>query len=409
MAAITYLAYDLMSGSMIDELPLTGVKWSQRLNAAGTFEGKLQLSDPRVQRLDWRDATRPARTALYVDVGGSLVWGGIIWARDYDATSRVLTVRGSEFWSYFASRVQARDYTSPPGTSNWPTNPADPLLVAAQLVLDAVAVPGSALAGLNVSYNGYGSASAYLASSTAVPQANYVSPSYPMSQLQTIDSMVSMLAMMAYGFGFDYAIDVAYSGGPGSQPVRTLTLSYPRRGRSASQTDFVVDVSGAVLQWSYTEDGTKAANRVWETATGSGGQATDASWSQATSAGYPLLEAIDSNSNLTTVSGSAPGPLLSALADAALARAAYPPAGLTVTVDMFGDPLVGDYLCGDDIRVVVPAQTAVGSVYDERFPNGSDSYWRIVAIDVTVPEQGIATARLTCDMPPLSFPVQAPL
>jgi hypothetical protein len=49
---LTYLIYDLMTGDMLAELPFTGVKFSQRLNTPGEFNGALNYLDPGVRALN---------------------------------------------------------------------------------------------------------------------------------------------------------------------------------------------------------------------------------------------------------------------------------------------------------------------------------------------------------------------
>ena len=71
-----YLFADLLTNDILGELPLTGVSFNQQLNQAGTLQGHLLLSGVNSAGLNVPDATIPARTAIYVDRNGSLVWGG---------------------------------------------------------------------------------------------------------------------------------------------------------------------------------------------------------------------------------------------------------------------------------------------------------------------------------------------
>ena len=80
--ALTYYSYDLMSGTLLAELPLTGVTYSKRLNSSGAFRGSLSVVDmPTARQLDLLNASRPMRTLVIIDVDGTPQWGGIITAR----------------------------------------------------------------------------------------------------------------------------------------------------------------------------------------------------------------------------------------------------------------------------------------------------------------------------------------
>ncbi len=135
---VTYLFASFKTGEILAELPLTQVTFTKTLNGAGQFEGKLSIDDPRIQATNWRDATSPANSVVWVDIDGALVWGGIIWSRRYDSTDKTYQITGNEFWSYFDHRSQAADYSY-----TW-MQPEDPMVIAQRLVTDALAVPGSA-------------------------------------------------------------------------------------------------------------------------------------------------------------------------------------------------------------------------------------------------------------------------
>ncbi len=136
----TYRAFDLVTTSPLDSLPYVGVSFGEVLNDVGPFQGNLPLTDPRVQALDWADATRTGRTALFVDLDGALVWGGIIETQRYQeaAAGKPLVIGASTFQSYFLQRLQAADYTVPNAASAyWNASPADPMLVAEQIIMNA--------------------------------------------------------------------------------------------------------------------------------------------------------------------------------------------------------------------------------------------------------------------------------
>jgi hypothetical protein len=98
-----YLA-DLRTGAFVMEVPFSSVSWQRKVSSAGTFSGTIS-ADPLQDNYDLYDSTMPGRYALYVVRNGVCVWGGMIWGREYDITSRVLKVDGLELSSYFYHRT----------------------------------------------------------------------------------------------------------------------------------------------------------------------------------------------------------------------------------------------------------------------------------------------------------------
>lgn len=99
----TYLAADLVTGALIEEIPLGGVRYSRGLNAAGTLTGSFAYTPKTAALL--RPATTPARTALYALRDGQVMWGGIIWTRRVDHDSKVVDLGCADWWSYYDHRL----------------------------------------------------------------------------------------------------------------------------------------------------------------------------------------------------------------------------------------------------------------------------------------------------------------
>jgi hypothetical protein len=72
-----------------------------------------------------------------------------------------------------------------------------------------------------------------------------------------------------------------------------------------------------------------------------------------------------------------------------------------ITIPAFGASLaLGDFLIGDDIRVILDP--------DEWFVAGLDTYMRNVELDVTVPDAGLPTMALSFRQPPGLAPMAPP-
>lgn len=420
----TYLAYDFLTGAFLGQLPFAGVSWSQQLNSAGTFTGTLNMADQRVQAMYPAILTEPGKTMVMVDYNGALVWGGwALTARPFTRSTRILTHTATELESYLTRRVQATDYSSPPfsgitgeftpmsiwGAAYTGTYPAetgwDPLLIGAQVINDAlgyrdsVAIPnGSPVGGMQLLLNGTAldgsdAPTAYLASGSGTPSGNYISINYPYASFQKCDQIISQLAGLGYGVGFDYGIDVAYSAGKGSPPIATINLNYPRRGRTFAQNNVVVQVAGTGRDYTVTPDASTMANVLYET--GGSGAVVISQNTYPLSQGYAVTEDTVSRSQIQ--SGNVVN-ILTELGYGDLLLSSYPPVTFSVKVPLFGgNPQFGQFVCGDNVRLLIDP--------DEMFPSGVDSEWRITGYTVDLPDEGDATMTLTLSPPPPTLSV----
>jgi hypothetical protein len=98
-----YFLTDLVSNEVLAEVPFSGVSYERQLRKAGAFSGTIPVI-AATNKLNLYEATMPGRTGLYVLRNDVCVWGGIVWARKYDESSKTLTVDASEFTSYFYHR-----------------------------------------------------------------------------------------------------------------------------------------------------------------------------------------------------------------------------------------------------------------------------------------------------------------
>jgi hypothetical protein len=359
MATTTYryLFADLLTNSILAELPITGVNFTQQLNSAGTFTGHLLLSGIDAAGLNVANGTIPARTAVYVDRNGVLVWGGVLWGRTYESTAQTLTFQAREFESYFERRRI---------TTTRVFNNEDQLTIAQTLINDAQSTASGNI-GVIV---------------PATTSGVLVSRTYYSYELKGIYPALQDLSRQTNGF--DMNINVAYDGG--GNPTKTLLLSYPRAGVAYTSSSYTIPTfefpAGNVVEYSYPEDGSISANTVYALGAGSNegkliATATDTS---KTSTGWPLLEEQANYSDVTDAT------LLAGLASGQVAAVSYPPTTLQITVPPFENPVFGTYNIGDDARVIIK---------DNRFPTTLDSIFRIVAFNVAPGESGPERVTLT--------------
>lgn len=379
---VRYLFTDIY-GTLLAFLPLTGVTFSYHLNNPGSFSGTLHVEDPALTQTNWVEATQVNKTCVWVDVGGTLVWGGIVQGQNYDEVAQTVAVTATDFWGYMNQRLQAVDYAT-----KWATVPAGAAEISYQIISDALAAANS----LPIS----------VALTGSTPSQYQVTFSAPFSIQQTIQSLVGQLQQLGWLVGFDIASDVAYVGGV---PTGTINLSYPRRGRIAGSTGLMVTTANAKA-FTYSVQGTSQANRVVEMSTSFGAVSQPYVWEPSMAVdGYPLLETLGMHTLFSATAE--PQSVLNAWGANDLMLGAYPVVTPKLTQGLFDHPALGQWMVGDDVRLLIPKQSDLPP--NPRFPDGLDFYFRIIQADVTISDEGLPLVAFTFNMPPSSIPPLPPL
>lgn len=356
MATWRYLATEL-DGTPIAELPLNGVKITQRLRAMPTLNAQLLIPDDDVLAAVTVDATAPVRRALVAERDSVPIWAGLFVARNYRTATRTFTLTGAGWWWAFKKRL-----------INLETNYSaiDQGAVAASLVT-TIAQTQKSGGDLGV---------------TAEPNTHGVlrSAEYPHYELRPIAEAVEQLA--AVEGGFDWSIDSAYNAGVLEHVFRT---SYPRRGRTASQSGFVFELGRNIVELDVNEDGSQCANSINGVGAGQGDDMvsviiTDTS---ALTEGYPLLE------QQVAWKGEEDQSVLAQRVRAHLAAYSRPVETWKATVLADADPPLGSYITGDEARLRVQPGD------NHRWPDGYDAFHRIIELTVDVPQQGTETVEIT--------------
>jgi hypothetical protein len=325
-AMYTYLVADLRTGTILDELPLTGVSFDKRLNDTGSLRGQLRVDDPGIRDREARLLTEPGRTAVYVDRDGQLLWGGIVWTTRYSAATATLELGASDFLSYFEHRRVLEYPVDTAGKVAYPDT--DQLVIAAELVRLAQSHPGG---DLGVEIRG--------AASSGVLRT----VRYDAGELKPVADALRDLANA--DDGFDFAVDVAY--GPDGRPERYLRFGYPRLGQPGAP--HVWEYGANLVDFIWPRDAASLATRMFAQGT-SDGEAPLLAYAEDVGAypnGWPLLD--DAAPQLDTKDAG----LVAALARGELAARHRPVVlpELTVRADL--DPVVGGYAVGDDVRLVI--------------------------------------------------------
>jgi len=99
-----YYAVDLLTNTLLVEIPFVDVTYGRALSKAGSFSGSIPIVEANAH-LNLYENTMPGKTAIYILRNGVCVWGGIIWSRSYSPIDKKLTVDGAEFISYLYHRM----------------------------------------------------------------------------------------------------------------------------------------------------------------------------------------------------------------------------------------------------------------------------------------------------------------
>ncbi|QFU94671.1 hypothetical protein YIM_47730 [Amycolatopsis sp. YIM 10] len=365
-----YLVADLRSGRVLDELPLTGVKYNKPLNDSGKFSGTWDLTrHPSSTRRDPYELTMPARRALYVVRDDRPMWGGIIWTRKYDSSSHKVEVAGADWWSYFDHRKVL------------------PVLPAAPLPLDHVA--GLKMAANDVEQNDLARALVQLAQTHAGGDIGiefddsrsfiYRDRTYTGHELSSVGEALRQLAAVINGPDIMFGV----APGTGGRVRRIMRVGTPRLGQTG--TAHVWETGGNIVNYTWPSDATRMATRTFASGDGmaEGTPIAVAEDVDKYAQHWPLLE---SEQGYTSVSDA---DTLQGHADADQLVARLPVALPTLTVRGNTAPYVGEWDTGDDVRVVIR---------DEFIRRGLDTAMRIVDAQYA---PGEAAETVTITMSPL--------
>lgn len=371
MSAWQYLICDLMTGAVIDELPLTGVRMSKVVNGAGQFSGTLKLGDLSLsQRRDAYALTRPVRNTVVAVRNGVPWWGGIIWATDYKASSHAVSIGGADFWSYFDHRKVLEVLPAPPLAS---TYIAGLSYIQAGVEQNQLA---RNLVALAQSHTGGDIGIVFDAAATGVLRDR----TYDGFDLDYVGQVLRDLAAVIDGPDIMFDVNGFDAAG---RPVRRMLTGTPRLGRTgtahrwdygANLNDFVWSSGGGVM-----------ANRTF--AQGDGEERGSIIVASADTTrledGWPLLETDD------IYDGVVDPATLQDHADAVLGALSLPL--VTPTLIVRGDtvPNLSEWSPGDDAKVLVPAG-------HEFFRQGLDITVRMLGVDVVVDDDGIEEATISC-------------
>lgn len=94
-----------VNGVRRKQLPVSAFSWDRVLNASGSGQVTIQLRDKVVSQLPYMDLTAPLTRTVVLSWDRKAVYGGIIWAREYDRDAGTMTLTVADIWSMLAARL----------------------------------------------------------------------------------------------------------------------------------------------------------------------------------------------------------------------------------------------------------------------------------------------------------------
>ncbi len=351
---------DLRSDAVLDVLPLTDVALDDWIGKTGALNGTVPLPNADLAARARRAAV-PGRTAVWVERGPEIWWGGVLWTANVTSGDRGflgLQIQAGGWASYLDHRVV---YHSQQAVQT------DQFDIVRGLIDYAASFPGG---DIGITYG--------TETSGVLRDRTYRRYDQP-----RIRDLIDQLGSVEGGFEWRIASERDPDSG---RRVKRLQLGSPVI--TAGTSDIVLDRPGPILAYGWPIDATVQAN-VWQ-ARGASDNANQTAESlpllssllvddQQIADGWPRL---DGTSDYSTVSEQTTL-ATHATADLTAARTSQTIPEVTVALDRVA---LSPALLGATVRV---------RIRDDWFPEGLDERYRVVGLAISPPLRGRPeTARL---------------
>jgi len=332
-----FTAYDLRTGVKLTDLNVASWSSTDVLNAAGDFSATLELDGQAKtattsRRTTVADSTRRGRSVIVAERDGVPCFSGIVWRRQYDTSSRTLSVAGRGLASYFDhySQTTALTYAA-----------VDQFAIL-QALVDFVQNQAGANVGIEIP-----------AATSGVPRDRTYEP----FSGKYIGELMRELSNVTNGF--DYDIRTEYDAGA---VVRRLRRFYPRRGRTFDATGLRFRSPGNAVLFDVSEDASDMATVVTALGAGDGTDmlTTTAANTELVNAGWPAYSVTRAYKDVSVLA------TLAQYAGADVARlSGVDDESFSLQVDpTFSGQPWGSWDLGDDCQLIVDD--------DPLFPAGDD-------------------------------------
>jgi hypothetical protein len=317
MAEVAYVFGDLLTGAVIEEIPLQGVSMT-RAFGAGELRGSFQLDQTGKDNRDLLAATEGGRCFVVCERNGTPVWGGTVWTRTYQSQAKIFQLYCRAFEHYPEERF---------------------ILGTAEPVIEYTNIEQR-----NIFRNLW----IHLQATANTPQVT-LPASFPDAVLKSLTvrsyefkTYRRVMDSVANGFdGFDWTIDTARVDGA---YTKTLRVGYPTLG-SVLPLDF--DYPGQILNYWQNDSMSERGTHIYGLGSGEGSTmlSQEVIHTDLLSTGFPRYDVDVSLKDINDATT-----LTSLAMQAAINRKAGVP---IFTVEVKGDqePEFGSYGLGDAVRL----------------------------------------------------------
>jgi hypothetical protein len=354
VAKYTYVTADLRTGTVLEELPLTGVRYSHVLNGAGALNANIHYHHPKatLANLD------PGARTIWVRRNDVVVWGGILWTVRKIKGNDLLSLGAEGFHSYFTKKRRIRNTLTFTNVDQHRIVRDLVRYAQGQQLLYATGTPTYPQPG-----------GGYLDVSTdSSLSGNLRTQTYNAFERKSIGEAISQMAARIDGFDFSYELTNDHD--------ITFTTWYPRRGRRTNLT-FEQGANVTLLAWLL--DATRMENRTDAIGAGEGDSMLIATAQDTNLLNrYPVLDGTLARKDVSVQS------TLQSHADAELRAKKNLIAIPQFSVRMSADSDIGSFITGDE--VVVRASDGFVQI---------DGYYRIQEYLVDVSNEGNEDVEFT--------------
>jgi hypothetical protein len=338
-----FLFADLRSGAINLELPVFGTFFSRILNQAGSATFSFGLDSTDFPNNVVLEATEPGKTCLYIDRGGSLVWGGPIWSRTYQSQAKVLSYTAQTFESYLNRQFIEEDLNF--------TN-ADQRDILLSLIEHMQEKP---FANINL-----------ITPTLGAWETPGIARTVELKRSQVWSYKRAVEYLIEYHLGFDWSIEVRY--GPGRVPQRLVTVDN-ELGSGLATTQLVFDYPGNIKNYYFPENASRASTTTIGVGAGDdeGKLLSKATDEDLYELGYPDLQTTYDNQDVSIQS------TLDSQTLHAQSLNRVPISVPTFELQPDQTPEIGSWNIGDHARF---------DIQDARFPEGKRLESRIIGWEV---------------------------
>jgi hypothetical protein len=316
-SAVRYVFVDALSGVILEEIPLQGVRINQTLSG-GEFNGTFALDISGYENDQLVAATIPGRTLLVAETDDVVIWGGLVWTRTYQSQAKSVQLYAKTLDQYPTKRLvtTSREFVD-----------TDPRNIMRQLYSDMQFDPNSIQVDLP----------------SAFVTANVIDFAVDISEQKSYRAAMDQISTGLSGF--EWTVDWRRDG---NSYIKSLRIGMPL-GQLLGDNSAVFEYPGNILNYWRNDTIGAGGTNIFGIGAGEGENmpVVEVEHADLLAGGFPRLDAtvtfkdVEDINNLTDMT----------LVQAQIAKAPQP----VYTVQMKDDrePAFGDYGLGDYCKLAI--------------------------------------------------------